>query len=239
MSSPFVLAALALLTAVGACQSARGDGAAAADSSKAQIGGETATSTPASAPPDTTLAVAYLAGGCFWCTEASFERIRGVQAVVSGYSGGPERDPTYEQVASGRTGHAEAIAVYYDPAIVSYRRLLDVFFVAHDPTTLNRQGPDIGPQYRSAIFYRNPEERVLAKAVIDSLDAAGRYSDPIVTQVVDFERFYEAEAYHQDYLADPTNPNQSYVRSVSWPKVRKVEKEFSALLKPEYAAGGR
>ena len=235
MSSPLTLAVLSLLTAFGACQPARGgDGA----TSTAIVGGESsAVPSVASSPPDTSLPVAYLAGGCFWCTEASFERIRGVQAVVSGYSGGAERDPSYKQVASGATGHAEAIAVYYDPAVVSYRRLLDVFFVAHDPTTLNRQGPDIGPQYRSAIFYQGAAEQVLAKAVIDSVNAAGRYPNPIVTELVPFERFYEAEAYHQDYLADPTNPNQSYVQNVSWPKVRKVEKEFAALLKPEYAKG--
>ena len=230
MSSILSLTAALLLAAFGACQSAR----SSEPSTASAANNPAAVAQTPIAPPDKNLPVAYLAGGCFWCTEASFERIRGVQAVVSGYSGGKETDPTYRQVASGQTSHAEAIAIYYDPAVVSYRRLLDVFFVAHDPTTLNRQGPDVGPQYRSAIFYTSPEEQVLAKAVIDSLNASGHFSNPIVTQVVPFERFYEAEAYHQDYLTDPTNPNQSYVQNVSWPKVRKVMKEFESLLKPEY-----
>ena len=227
MPTPLLALATVLLTALGACGASRADNAAAAG----QAAGPATDVAPGpgqGVPPDTTLAVAYLAGGCFWCTEASFERIKGVQAVVSGYSGGDASDATYKEVAAGLTDHAEAIAVYYDSTEVSYRTLLDVFFVAHDPTTLNRQGPDVGRQYRSAVFYRSPREEVLAKAAIDSVNAAGRYPAAIVTEVVPFEAFYDAEDYHQDYLTDPTNPNQGYVQNVSWPKVRKVVKEFKA-----------
>ena len=239
---PTTLLALAtvLLTALGACGSSRADNTVTSAAADQAVGPATAQLGPAQLgsaqgiTPDTTLAVAYLAGGCFWCTEASFERIRGVQAVVSGYSGGPEVDPTYKQVASGQTGHAEAIAVYYDPDVVDYETLLEVFFVAHDPTTLNRQGPDVGPQYRSAIFFQTPEEEATAREVIAEVNESGRYSNPIVTEVTAFDVFYAAEDYHQDYLADPSNPNQGYVQSVSWPKVRKVVKEFEGIVKPKY-----
>lgn len=236
MSCPLLALSASLLVALGACGSSRADNAAASVEQSARPAAGAEVGSAQGVTPDTTLAVAYLAGGCFWCTEASFERVKGVQAVVSGYSGGPEVDPTYEQVAGGRTGHAEAIAVYYDPSAVTYRQLLEVFFVAHDPTTLNRQGPDRGPQYRSAIFFRTPGEEATARAVIDAVDDAGRYADPIVTEVTAFDAFYEAEGYHQDYLTDPSNPNQSYVQGVSWPKVRKVVKEFGGkgLIKEEY-----
>ena len=215
----------ALLLALGAC------GSTAASES------ETAGAQPSPAPattaaPGEDLAVAYFAGGCFWCTEASFERLEGVQAVVSGYSGGPEVDPTYQEVANGRTGHAETVAVYYDSAAIDYPTLLEVFFVAHDPTTLNRQGPDRGPQYRSAVFYGNPAEERLARAAIARLDASGAYGAPAVTEVTAFETFYPAEDYHQGYYElNPTNP---YIVNVSRPKVRKVEKRFADLLKERY-----
>ena len=182
--------------------------------------------------PDTSLSKAYFAGGCFWCTEASFERIEGVQAVVSGYSGGPEKNPTYKQVANGLTGHAETVAIYYDSSVVDYPTLLDVFFVAHDPTTLNRQGPDVGTQYRSAIFYSNEREKQLAEAAIAKTDESSRYSDPVVTQLDAFEVFYDAEDYHQGYYE--LNPNAGYVYNVSRPKVEKVEKEFKGILKEAY-----
>ncbi len=229
MSTTILAVSAFLLTALGAC------GAAQNSNTDANANAAVVGSAPATvAQPDKSLSVAYLAGGCFWCTEASFERIQGVQAVVSGYSGGTEEDANYKRVSAGLTDHAEAIAVYYDSTQVTYRRLLDVFFVAHDPTTLNRQGPDVGRQYRSSIFYQTPTQQVLAKAVIDSVNAAKRYADPIVTEVVALDAFYDAEDYHQDYLRDPSNPNQSYVQNVSWPKVRKVEKEFKAIVKPEY-----
>ena len=236
MSSLLLAAASSVLLALGACGASRADNAGVL-SDQSSGPAQTPQLGPAQGvTPDTTLAVAYLAGGCFWCTEASFERIKGVQAVVSGYSGGPEANPTYQQVASAQTGHAEAIAVYYDPDVVDYETLLDVFFVAHDPTTLNRQGPDRGPQYRSAIFYETPEEEATARKVIAEVNESGRFSDPVVTEITPFDTFYEAEAYHQDYLTDPTNPNQSYVQGVSWPKVNKVVKEFKdvGLIKEEY-----
>ncbi|MEM6395738.1 MAG: peptide-methionine (S)-S-oxide reductase MsrA [Bacteroidota bacterium] len=177
---------------------------------------------------------AYFAGGCFWCTEAALDRIVGVLDVYSGYSGGPEKAPGYRQVASGQTGHAEAIVVYYDPEAVSYETLLDVFFVAHDPTQLNRQGPDIGPQYRSAIFYLSPEQEAAARAKIEKLDKSGKYSRPVVTQVEPADAFYMAEDYHQNYYEQERPPNYGYVLNVSKPKVEKVLAAFPKLIKPEY-----
>lgn len=177
---------------------------------------------------------AYFAGGCFWCTEAAFHRINGVQDVYSGYSGGAEKDPTYREVASGKTTHAESIVVYYDPEVVSYNTLLDVFFYAHDPTTLNRQGPDVGPHYRSAIFFLSPEQEKAAIMKIKELDANGTFQNPIVTQVQAAGAFYVAEGYHQDYYEDFTNPNQSYVQNITRPKVEKVMKRFADILKPEF-----
>ena len=176
---------------------------------------------------------AYFAGGCFWCTEASFSRIQGVEEAWSGYAGGPEINPTYKEVAAGMTGHAEAIVVYYDPEVRTYEDLLDVFFVAHDPTTLNRQGPDRGTQYRSAIFPLNAEQRAQAKAKIDELNKS-TFSGGIVTTIEEPGEFYIAEAYHQDYYEDTSNPNQGYVQNVSRPKVEKVMKVFKDWVKPEF-----
>lgn len=177
---------------------------------------------------------AYLAGGCFWCTEAAIDRIQGVADVYSGYAGGEEENPTYRQVASGQTGHAEAIVVYFDPEVLPYDELLDVFFVAHDPTQLNRQGPDKGKQYRGAIFPLSEEQERVARAKIAELNASGKYDQPLATTIEDPIRFYVAEAYHQDYYEDPTNPNQSYVQNVSRPKVEKVMRVFADRLKPEF-----
>lgn len=177
---------------------------------------------------------AYLAGGCFWCTEASLDRIQGVADVWSGYAGGEETNPTYYQVAGGKTGHAEAIVVYYDPAVITFSEVLDVFFVAHDPTQLNRQGPDRGTQYRSSIFPINEEQERIAKEKIAELDASGKFSAKIVTTIEDPITFYIAEGYHQDYYEDPTNPNQGYVQGVSKPKVEKVMKVFKDRLKEEF-----
>lgn len=175
--------------------------------------------------------VATFAGGCFWCTEASFERIQGVVDVISGYSGGEKAYPTYYEVGRGATDHAEAIQIYYDPNVVSFETLLEVFFVAHDPTQLNRQGPDVGREYRSAIFYHNEAQ----KQAIDSFikTQATNFSQPIVTEVSPYKEFWVAEAYHQDYYEH--HPNNSYVRNVSRPKVEKVKKKFAAILKPAYA----
>lgn len=223
----FLSLSASLLLALGACANAQtNSGTDNSSNTAAQPGPKT------TAAPDPSLPVAYFAGGCFWCTEASFERIKGVQAVVSGYSGGKKATADYKLVSSGRTNHAEAIAISYDPEVVDYRTLLEVFFVAHDPTTLDRQGPDVGPQYRSEIFYQTSEEEVLAKAVIAEVNESGRYSDPIVTKLSKFEAFYDAEEYHQGYYE--LHPSNGYISNVSRPKVEKVEKVFKDILKPEY-----
>jgi peptide-methionine (S)-S-oxide reductase len=175
---------------------------------------------------------AYLAGGCFWCTEASLDRIKGVADVFSGYAGGEELNPTYKQM--GQVGHAEAIVVYFDAKTITYEEILDVFFVAHDPTQLNRQGPDRGKQYRSSIFPLNDEQDKIARAKIAALDASGTFSSKIVTTIEDYYEFYLAEAYHQDYFEDPSNPNQGYVQNVSRPKVEKVMKVFKDRVKGKF-----
>ncbi|MBV9546638.1 MAG: peptide-methionine (S)-S-oxide reductase MsrA [Chloroflexi bacterium] len=172
---------------------------------------------------------ATLAGGCFWCLEAVFTELRGVERVVSGYTGGQVANPSYEQVCSGRTGHAEAVQITFDPEEVSYRELLDVFFTIHDPTTLNRQGADVGTQYRSAIFYESPEQQRIAQEVIDQTNASGIWRSRLVTQLVPLERFYPAEAYHQDYFM--RNPNQPYCQIVIAPKVAKAREKYLARLK--------
>ncbi|WP_045689984.1 peptide-methionine (S)-S-oxide reductase MsrA [Hymenobacter sp. AT01-02] len=176
------------------------------------------------------LAVATFAGGCFWCTEEIFEEVKGVKEVVSGYSGGKEANPTYEQVGSGQTGHAESIEIYYDPKQISFATLVDVFLRAgHDPTTLNRQGPDAGTQYRSVAFYRTPQEKQEIEAAIKRVNASKQYANPIVTQVVAFTRFWPAEGYHQGYYR--LHPSEPYVSSVSTPKVEKFRHKFPQLLK--------
>jgi peptide-methionine (S)-S-oxide reductase len=173
--------------------------------------------------------VAFFASGCFWCTEEVFENLKGVRQVISGYAGGKEKNPTYEQVSAGQTGHAEAVQVYYDPKVISYATLVKVFFASHDPTTLNRQGPDTGKQYRSAIFYQNDEEKKAAEQEVERVNSSGRYPNKIVTQIVPFVAFYPAEDYHQDYYR--LNPGNSYIQNVSKPKVEKFKKEFKDLLK--------
>ena len=173
--------------------------------------------------------VATLAGGCFWCLEAAFEQLRGVEQVTSGYAGGATSNPTYETVCSGSTGHAEVVQVVYDPAAISYRELLEVFFTIHDPTTLNRQGPDAGTQYRSAIFYHTPEQKALAEQVIAEYNAEELWGAPIVTEVLPLEQFFPAEAYHNDYFR--RNPYQPYCLAVVAPKVAKVRSRYAAKLK--------
>lgn len=173
--------------------------------------------------------VAYFASGCFWCVEAIFESVKGVDEAVSGYSGGQTKNPTYEAVSSGQTGHAETVAVYYNPAVVSYETLVKVFFGSHDPTTLNRQGPDRGTQYRSVIFYQNETEKNTATTYVKSLEAKHVFSTPIVTQIVPFNIFYEAEDYHQDY--EKYHSENPYIRNVSIPRLRKFQQKFPELLK--------
>jgi peptide-methionine (S)-S-oxide reductase len=171
---------------------------------------------------------ATFGGGCFWCTEAVFKELRGVQSVVSGYSGGQTANPSYEEVCSGRTGHAEVTQITYDPAQVSYRELLEVFFKTHDPTTLNRQGHDVGTQYRSVVFYHNEEQRQAAEAFKRELDQSGAFASPIVTEISPLRTFYSAEDYHQDYFR--RNPAQAYCAAVIRPKVDKFRAAFGGRL---------
>jgi len=173
------------------------------------------------------LDTATFAGGCFWCVEASFEQIKGVYEAVSGYSGGKKSTADYRLVSSGNTKHAEAVQVYYDATVISYETLLDIFFTAHDPTQLNRQGPDVGSQYRSEIFYHNEEQAKLAKLKLNEIQST--YSEKVVTALNKLDVFYIAEEYHQDY--ERKHPNNSYVRNVSKPKIDKVAKKFKKILK--------
>jgi peptide-methionine (S)-S-oxide reductase len=173
--------------------------------------------------------IATLAGGCFWCLEAVFDELKGVDAVESGYMGGPVINPTYEQVCGGDTGHAEVVRITFDPSVVSFEELLEVFFVIHDPTTLNYQGNDFGTQYRSAIFHQTPAQKAAAERVIARLNAAKLWKAPIVTEVVPAPKFYMAEGYHQEYFA--RNPRQPYCRAVVEPKVQKFRKHFLEKLK--------
>ena len=173
--------------------------------------------------------LATLGGGCFWCLEAPYQQVRGVTSVVSGYAGGHVANPTYRQVCNGDTGHAEVVLVAFDPAVITFREILEIFFSIHDPTTLNRQGADTGTQYRSAIFYHSPEQKKVAENLIAELNAAGIWKAPIVTQVAPFDVFYPAEDYHQNYFRD--NPQQPYCVAVVGPKVAKLRKSFAAKLK--------
>ena len=173
--------------------------------------------------------VATLAGGCFWCLEAVYDGLKGVESVESGYMGGRTPNPTYEDVCGGDTGHAEVVRITYDPAVVPFRDLLGVFFVIHDPTTLNRQGNDVGTQYRSAVFYHSPAQKADAEAVIANLTQAGLFDDPIVTEVAPASTFHEAEKYHQEYFE--RNPSQPYCQFVVKPKVAKFRKQFVEKLK--------
>ncbi len=177
--------------------------------------------------------VATLAGGCFWCLEAAFAQLKGVERVESGYSGGHVPSPSYEDVCTGTTGHAEVVQITFDPQVVPFRDLLHVFFTIHDPTTLDRQGGDVGTQYRSAIFYHTPEQKTDAERVIAELEAEKVWDDPIVTQVTPFEKFYPAEEYHRDYYR--RNPDQGYCRAVIAPKVAKVRKLYLDKLKQPVA----
>ncbi|MEP0807297.1 MAG: peptide-methionine (S)-S-oxide reductase MsrA [Chloroflexota bacterium] len=179
------------------------------------------------------LQTATLAGGCFWCLEAVFDEIKGVYSVESGYAGGHVPNPTYRQVCNGDTGHAEVVQIRFDPDIVSYRDLLNVFFAIHDPTTLNRQGADVGTQYRSAIFYHDEEQKRTAEELIRELNAQKIWDNPIVTEVTRLDKFYMAEDYHQEFFA--RNPYQPYCMAVVAPKVAKFRKHFLEMLKKQSA----
>ncbi|MBU2973938.1 peptide-methionine (S)-S-oxide reductase MsrA [Zobellia sp. B3R18] len=175
---------------------------------------------------------AYFASGCFWCVEAIFESVKGVEEVVSGYSGGTEKNPTYEQVGGGMTSHAEAVKIYYDPKVISFTALVQVFFGSHDPTTLNRQGPDRGAQYRSVAFYKNEKEKKIIEAYIKALTDQNVYEGaPITTEVTQFTKFYDAEDYHQDY--EKKHPNNSYITNVSIPRLNRFKANFKEYLKED------
>ncbi|SKB34828.1 peptide-methionine (S)-S-oxide reductase MsrA [Daejeonella lutea] len=194
-----------------------------------QIGGGSFTSFPAPAKGED---VATFAGGCFWAMEEAMSELNGVNQVVSGYAGGTVKNPTYEQVCSRTTGHAESVQIYYNPKVISYATLVEAFFYAHDPTTLNRQGPDVGDDYRSAVFYRTPTERQIVEDIIRKVTISGHYKNAIVTQIEPFKEIYPAEKYHQDYFKN--HPDKPYIRKVSLPKVMKMRKEMSGRLKPEF-----
>ncbi len=177
--------------------------------------------------------IAIFGGGCFWCTEAVFQMMKGVSAVKPGYAGGEKANPTYQEVSSGMTGHAEVIHITYDPSVVKYTDLLTVFFGSHDPTTKNRQGADVGTQYRSIILTTSDEQATEAKKFIEELNTSSEFGDPIVTEVEPLKEFYGAEDYHKNYFRD--NPNQGYCQIVINPKLEKVKKNFAALLDSTYA----
>ena len=171
---------------------------------------------------------AYFASGCFWCVEAVFESVKGVKEAVSGYSGGTIKNPTYKQVSYGKTNHAEAVAVFYDPKVISFRNLVLVFFGSQDPTTLNRKGPDRGRQYRSIAFYQNSDQKKIIEDIIAELNETV-YDDQIVTQVLPFQKFWQAEGYHQNY--ERNNPKDPYIQGVSIPRLNRFKKQFPELLK--------
>ncbi len=173
-------------------------------------------------------AIATLGGGCFWCVEAVYQELNGVQKVESGYAGGHVSNPTYREICTGTTGHAEVAQITYNPAMVSFEEILEVFFTVHDPTTLNRQGNDVGTQYRSVIYYHNSEQKAIAEAAKSA--ASELWEDPIVTEIAPLDKFYKAEEYHQNYFRD--NPSQSYCVYVVGPKVKKFREKFKAKLKP-------
>lgn len=175
------------------------------------------------------LQVAHFAEGCFWCAEEIFQHVRGVKSVINGYSGGPEENPTYEQVSSGTTGHAEAVEVYYDPKEVSFETLVKIFFASQDPTTPSRQGPDAGSQYRSIAFYDTPQQQAFIEGWIKELDASGKYGSPIVTEVKPFMKFWRAEEYHQNYAEN--NPDNPYIQRVSQPRLERFKAQMPDVLK--------
>ena len=181
---------------------------------------------------DKNLQTATFANGCFWCTEAVFKRVKGVESVISGYSGGNMENPTYYDVAMKDTGHAESLQVQYDPKVISYERLLDIFWATHDPTTPNQSGYDIGPEYRSIIFYHNDEQKNLAEKAKETLGKSGKYNKPIVTEIVPFTKFYQAEPEHQNFYESGRRPD--YCMIVIDPKLRKLMKDFKDDVKEEY-----
>ena len=224
----YTLPILALLVSSSCLSKNKGDANSAAK--EAQIKEQAVHSKPS--PQDLQqYETAYFASGCFWCVEAIYESVKGVAEVISGYSGGTEENPTYEQVSYGKTTHAEAVEIYYDPKVISFTELVQIFFGSHDPTTLNRQGPDRGPQYRSIAFYKNETEKQIIEAYIQALTDQQEYDRPIVTEVKPFTIFYEAEEYHQDY--ERRNPDNPYIRNISIPRYNRFKKNFPEYLKED------
>lgn len=178
------------------------------------------------------LSKAYFASGCFWCVEAIYESLIGVEEVISGYAEGKEENARYDRVSSGQTAHVEAVVVYYNSELINYETLVKVFFASGDPTTLNQQGPDKGYQYRSAIYYQNDKEKIVAESYRNSLETAKVFDNPIVTDIIPFTTFFDAEPYHQDF--EKRNPNQAYVRAVSVPRLKRFQKAFPELLKDNH-----
>ena len=195
---------------------------------------KTGQATPPKAP-EKVIEKATLGGGCFWCTEALFQRLKGVQSVVPGYSGGHVRNPSYKQVCTGLTGHAEVVQITYDPAQITFDELLEVFWKTHDPTTLNRQGPDVGTQYRSVIFYHNEQQRAIAERYKEQLNKSGDFKSPIVTEIVPLREFFPAEDYHHNYFN--LNPRNAYCASVIRPKIQKFNRAFRDKLKERTQTG--
>lgn len=184
---------------------------------------------PAQKKMNERLEIATLGSGCFWCTEAFFLRVKGIESVVSGYSGGKVKNPTYKEVCSGLTGHAEVVQVKFDPSVITFGEVLEIFWNTHDPTTLNQQGADVGTQYRSVVFYHSDEQKKTAEAYKKQLEQSGIYKKPIVTEITPFSVFYPAEDYHQNYFE--LNPNQGYCQYVIRPKVEKFQKQYQSKLK--------
>ena len=178
--------------------------------------------------------IATVANGCFWCTEAIFQRLKGVKEVISGYTGGIKVDPTYEEVCSGKTGHAEAIQIMFDPTIISFENIIEIFFYTHDPTTMNKQGNDVGTQYRSSIFYHNNAQKEISHKVKRNLEETYEFKDQIVTQIVPFSVFYPAENYHTNYFN--RNQNNSYCNFIIQPKVKKLLAKYQACIQEQYAS---
>lgn len=218
--SSLLVSALTVLLIISACSTA-------SQEAKAEIPSE-----PPLAAELAASSKATFAGGCFWCVEAVFERVEGVVDVVSGYTGGQKKNPTYYEVGSGKTNHAEAVQIFYNPNVITYQELLEIFFATHDPTQVNRQGPDVGKQYRTEVFYHDEEQKVTAETYIAKLNKSGKFNKPIATQVTAYDIFYLAEDYHQNYYE--INPNNPYVRSVSVPKVKKLFKLFPDKIKTKY-----
>lgn len=226
MKSLFILLASTVLLS-GQCQTAEKSAGKTSEISTEKsesMSNSTAATAPASNP---NLQKATLGGGCFWCVEAIYQDLKGVVKVESGYSGGETKNPTYREICSGLTGHAEVVEVTFDPSVISYREILDIFFTTHDPTTLNRQGADVGTQYRSAIFYRTDAEKATAEAA--KIAAAEIWEKKVVTEISKFSEFYKAEAYHQNYYKD--NPYQGYCQAVIAPKVKKFREKYASKLK--------